>query len=135
MDTFTLEISVHRIAGTDRYERTFMPRVEQIYPKGLTSSVLPGLLFGNAMVRVEFSRWTLVRPALWSAEMRLSDTNGCQISPPRPTLVSALPCDVPLYSTHIATDPEHGVYSVGLRVPQGAWTAEDLETAAEGVAA
>lgn len=125
-DSFTLESSAHRVGGSDRYERTFISQSQMVYPNGVTSVVLQGLLFSNAMIRVELGRFCLVRPTLWSAEMMLSDVNAHPVGPPRPVFISTYPCDVPLYSSHIASDPDWGVYSVGLRVPRSYWTAEDV---------
>lgn len=128
MDTFSVEATVHRIGGTDRYERTFMPTVFTVYPGpgGRASVNLQGLLFANALTRLDVDRVQLVRAGLWSAEVRLSDVNAYPIAPPRPVLISTMPTDVPLYSTHVATDPEHGVYSVGLRIPRSSWAPEHL---------
>lgn len=130
-DPFTLEVSAHRIGGTDLYERTFAPRNELIYPQGQARTCLQGALFSTAVLYVETTRWTLVRPSLWSAQMMLSDINGSPVGPPRPVFASALPSDVPLYSSHIATNPEHGIYSVGLRLPRCAWTDADTERLAQ----
>lgn len=129
-DSFSVEASVHRVAGTDRAERTFMPMVQVVYPGGMARWSLPGLLFSNQLVRVDLDRVQLVRPGVWSGEVRLATEDAMPLAPARPVLINDYPCDVPLYSTHLATDPDRGVYSLGLRIPRSSWA--PLTEAGEG---
>lgn len=139
MDSITLQINAHRIGGADTYrERVWAPWTATAYPHptALTTATLHGFTNQSISLRVDLARWSLVRPALWSAEAALWEgETGRPVGPPRPVLLSTLPCDVPLYSTHIGTDPDQGVYSLGLRIPRSAWTPADVETAAEAAEA
>lgn len=126
MDSFSVEFTVHRIGGSDRYERAFYSQVGAVYPSGLTTVSLPGVLHSNSRARVEAARWVTVRPGLMSAMVTVSDLNSRMLSSPRPVLLSTLPSDVPLYSSFPCSDPDEGVYSVGLRIPRNAWAEEDL---------
>lgn len=136
MDSFTLQVTAHRIGGVERAERSWGPKAETMHqhPGTWYSMHLDGRSFPADSIRVDFRGWTLARPGLLSTEMAVLSWDGCPIGPPRPVLLSLLPSDVPLYSTHIATDADRGVYSVGLIVPRSAWTPKDLELAAEAVA-
>lgn len=131
MDLISLEFSAYRIAGTDRLERSFYPRVETIYPDSRAIIHLQGMLFPNQMVTLRLDSPRPVRPGLLTAEMMINDINGTPVGPSRPVLINTLACDTPLYSTHIATDPEFGVFSVGIRSPRSAWLATEESGAEE----
>lgn len=137
MDSFALELSAYRIGGLENNERSFGPRIEQINPNGVHWVQLDGRYRAQYSVRLCFGPWRLVRAGLLSTDLRVEDVNGYTIGTPRPVLLMNLPCDVPLYSNHIASDPDYGVVSVGLRSPRSHWTPGDLEVnqaAAEAVA-
>jgi hypothetical protein len=128
MDPFTLEVSVCRLGGTDLAERTFGPWIIQAIPGGMTVTSLHGRYRPSDSLTLWFGAWHVVRPGLYSSDLRIQGTVGEHVSGPRPVLFNALPCDTPLYSTHIANEPDSGVFSVGLRLPRNAWTNEDLKT-------
>jgi hypothetical protein len=132
VDSFGLEVTVRRIGGTDNGERSWGPRVQQIYPDAVTYFDLHG--FHNAAygITLQFGSWHIVRPGLLSTDLMIKNEQGFSIGPPRPVLLSTLPSDVPLYSTHIASHADIGLYSVGLRIPRYHWMPEDLVTLAEG---
>lgn len=133
MSAITLEISAHRIGGVDQLERVFQPRYETMNAgRGMASFVtLHARNRPSEQLRVIFYGWTVVRDGLMSSECRLEDVDGVSLGFGRPVLASMLPCDVPLYSAHIAADPRHGVISLGLRSPVRCWTGEHLDQAAE----
>jgi hypothetical protein len=133
MDSFGLEVTVRRIGGRDEGERTFGPRVEQINPDGMHHFCLNGLHSAAYCVTLAFGQWHIVRPGLLSTDVMIRDVTGCNIGPARPVLLSTLPSDVPLYSSHIATHPDVGMFTVGLRIPRSRWMPADLVTAAEAV--
>jgi hypothetical protein len=134
MDSFGLEVSVCRIGGRDEGERTWGPRIQQINPDAMHHVDLHGFHSAAYGVYLAFGSWHIVRPGLLSTDLGIRDTNGCPIGPPRPVLLSTLPSDVPLYSSHIATNPDIGLFTVGLRIPRSRWMPADLVTAAEAVA-
>lgn len=131
MSAITLEISAHRIGGSDQLERVFQPRYETMHVgQGATGYVQLHALHRQAdQLRVIFRDWTVVRDGLMSAECQLEDVNGFPFSVPRPVLAWMLPCDVPLYSVHIGREVEQGVISLGLRSPVRRWTSVELATA------
>lgn len=134
MSAITLEISAHRIGGADRLERVFQPRYETMnVGNGTTTFVtLHAMNRQSEQLRCIFYGWTVVRDGLMSAECRMEDVDGFSLGPGRPVLASMLPCDVPIYSAHIAPDPAYGVISLGLRSPALFWTGEQLATASAG---
>lgn len=134
MDSFGLEMTVCRIGGRDDCERSWGPRVEQINPNGMHWATLNGLHSAAYAITLAFNQWHIVRPGLLSTDLLIRDVNNMPVGPPRPVLLSTLPSDVPLYSSHISTYPDVGLFSVGLRVPRRHWMPADLETAAEAVA-
>lgn len=127
LDAFTLETTVHRIGGANTMPRHWGPWMHNLNPNGPASESISSRETSAHWVRVHFDRWTLVRPALLSAQLRLEDVNGMPLGFPRAVLVSTLPSDVPLYTNHIPADVDYGVFSVGLRIPQSVWTAEDVK--------
>ena len=133
MDSFGLEVTAQRIGGRDEGERTWGPRVQQINPDGVTYFDLNGFHSAAYGLYLTFNQWHIVRPGLLSTDLSLKDTQGSYIGPPRPALLSTLPSDVPLYSTHIANNPDSGLYTIGLRIPRMHWMPADLRTAAEAV--
>jgi hypothetical protein len=134
MDSFGLEVTVRRIGGCDEGERTWGPRIEQINPGGMHYFNLAGLHSAAYCLSLAFGNWHIVRPGLLSTDLMIRNVDGCNIGPPRPVLLSTLPSDVPLYSSHIATHPDVGLFTVGLRVPRMHWMPADLVTAAEAAA-
>lgn len=135
MDSFTLQATAHRIGGAEA-NRSWGPWSHQITPTGDYSRItMPGRELSYDSLDLRFSGWTTVRPGLLSALLELSNLNGQPVCPGRPVLLSTLPCDVPLYSTHIGTYSDMGVYSVGLIIPRSAWTPADMAVAAEAAAA
>lgn len=133
MDSFGLEVTASRIGGRDDGERTWGPRIQQINSDGVTWFDLHGFHSAAYGLYLQFGAWHIVRPGLLSTDLLIKDTNGCAIGPPRPVLLSTLPSDVPLYSSHIATNPDVGLFSIGLRIPRLHWMPADLVTAAEAV--
>lgn len=133
MDSFGLEVTVCRVGGVDNHERTWGPRVQQINPDGVTYFDLNGFHSAAYSVYLTFNQWHIVRPGLLSTDLSIKDTNGIYVGPPRPVLLSTFPSDVPLYSSHIATNPDLGLFTVGLRIPRHHWMPADLVTMAEGV--
>lgn len=131
MSAITLEVSAHRIGGSDRYERVFQPRYETfMIGRGASAYIqLPARNRPSEQLYIHFYDWTIVRDGLMSAECHLKDCDGAPIVPPRPVLASMLPCDIPLHSAHIAQDPDHGVISLGLRSPARVWTPGELALA------
>lgn len=136
MSAITLEVSAHRIGGSDRYERVFQPRYETfMIGRGASAYIqLPARNRPSEQLYIHFYDWTIVRDGLMSAECHMKDVDGVPLAFPRPVLASMLPCDVPLFSAHIATDAEHGVISLALRSPVRVWTPEQLATAEAGAA-
>jgi hypothetical protein len=132
VDSFGLEVTVRRIGGADNGERAWGPRIQQVSPDGVTYFDLNGFHSAAYCVYLQFGAWHIVRPGLLSTDLLIKDTNGYYIGPPRPVLLSTLPSDVPLYSSHIANNADVGLYSVGLRIPRQHWMPADLVTAAEG---
>lgn len=136
MDAFTLEITAHRIGGAWAYERTWGPWTVQVPPGTWQRHSVPGRGRSSDQLEVTFERpWVPVRPGLISTSVLLSDACGQVLGPSRAVLVSTLPCDVPMYACFIAPDPDIGVFTLGLRIPQSAWTPEHVETAAMSQAA
>jgi hypothetical protein len=133
MDSFGLEVTACRIGGRDDGERTWGPRVQQIDPNGMTHVDLHGFHSAAYGLYLRFGNWHIVRPGLLSTDLMITDTNGYHIGPPRPVLLSTLPSDVPLYSSHIASNPDVGLFTIGLRIPRYHWMPADLVTAAEAV--
>lgn len=131
MDSFAVEATAYRIGGADGNERVFVPRIEQINPGSYTYIQLQGRRWAAAMVRIDLSDWTVVRPGLLSAFMALVTEDGRPLCAGRPVLFSQWPCDVPLHSSHIGTDPDDGVFTVGLRVPSRAWMPQHTALLAE----
>lgn len=131
MDSFALEVTACRIGGRDEGERTWGPRVQQINPDGMTYVDLNGFRSAAYCLGLAFGQWHIVRPGLLSTDLMIRDWNGYNTGPPRPVLLSTLPSDVPLYSSHIATNPDVGLFTVGLRIPRLHWMPQDLVTAAE----
>jgi hypothetical protein len=129
MDPFTLEATVHRVGGSDYPDRVYGPWATQIIPDSRTWQTIQGRTKSADAVTLEFARWTVVRPGLLAAELAISTRAGQFICPPRPVLYCTLPCDVPIYSSHVANDPELGVYSVGLRQPRSAWVPAPADVA------
>jgi hypothetical protein len=134
MESFGLEVTVRRIGGRDEGERTWGPRVEQIQPGGIHHMYLHGLHNAAYGVTLAFGQWHIVRPGLLSTDLMIRDVSGCNVGPARPVLLSTLPSDVPLYSSHIGTHPDVGLFTVGLRIPRSRWMPADLVTAAEAAA-
>lgn len=132
MDSFGLEVTVRRVGGVDNAERSWGPRVEQIQPDHVSYIALHGFLHPAYGLSLQFGQWHIVRPGLLSTDLMIKNEQGFNIGPPRPVLLSTLPSDLPLYSTHIANDPDIGLYSVGLRIPRYHWMPADLVTAEQG---
>lgn len=132
MDAFTIEISAHRIGGSDLYAREFGTWCMNVVPGSEQWENLPATGRGE-WLRVSLARWVPVRPGLVSATARVADTRGDEIGRPRAVLVSTLPCDVPIYSAFIG-QPDYGVISLGIRPARSAWMPSDSEAEAEAVA-
>lgn len=132
MDSFGLEVTVRRIGGTDNAERVWGPRIEQISPNSVHYFWLNGFHSVAYGLTLQFGAWHIVRPGLLSTDLMIKNVDGMNIGPPRPVLLSTLPSDVPLYSTHLANDPDVGLFTVGLRIPRAHWMPADLVTAVEG---
>jgi hypothetical protein len=133
MDSFGLEVTACRIGGRDEGERTWGPRIQQINPDGTTYVDLHGFHSAAYGLYLQFGTWHIVRPGLLSTDLMVKNVDGHPIGPPRPVLLSTLPSDVPLYSSHIASNPDVGLFTVGLRIPRRHWMPADLVTAAEAV--
>lgn len=135
MDSFSLEVSAHRIGGAEQGERTWGPWFVSVIPDGSQRYTIPGRDRSHESLDVWFERpWTPVRPGLISTSVMLSDMVGCPISNARPVLVSLLPSDIPLYHSFIARYPDVGVVSLGLRIARSAWEPKDLAQLAEAEA-
>lgn len=133
MDAFTLEITAHRIGGAEAYERTWGPWAVQVHPDApWARHSIPGRTRQQDALDVTFEGpWVTARPGLVSTGVRLMDAYSQALGPSRAVVVSTLPTDVPLYACFIAAEVDHGVYSLGLRIPRSAWTSEHLATAAK----
>ena len=132
MDSFGLEVTVRRIGGIENAERVWGPRIEQIHPDNIHYFTLNGFHSAAYYLTLQFGAWHIVRPGLLSTDLMIKYVDGTNIGPPRPVLLSTLPSDVPLYSTHLANGEDIGLFTVGLRVPRYHWMPADLVTAAEG---
>lgn len=132
MDSFGLEVTVRRIGGIDNAERVWGPRIEQTHPDGVHYFTLNGWHSAAYCLTLQFGSWHIVRPGLLSTDLMIKNDEGMYIGPPRPVLLSTLPSDVPLYSTHLANHQDVGLFTVGLRIPRAHWMPADLVTAAEG---
>jgi hypothetical protein len=131
MESFAIEVTAHRIGGADALERAFQPRVEQVNPNGVHFITLDGRTRPAWSLELRLGPWRLVRSGLLSTDLQVLDVNRAPIGSPRPVLFNTLPCDVPLYSNHIAADADYGVISIGFRSPRYHWVPGDLETIAE----
>lgn len=134
MDAFTLEISAHRIGGAEFYgERTWGPWCVQMSPDyAWQRHSIPGRTRSNVTLDVSFERpWVPVRPGLISTQVTLMDVTGQTLTTSRAVLLSTLPSDVPLYAAFVGCEADAGVFSLGLRIPQSAWTPEHLAVIAE----
>lgn len=120
MEQFTIEISAYRVGGSDNMERVFSPRFETVAGNA-SYAQLQGRNRASAMLYIEMTGWTIVRPGLYSAFMFLKDETGMPVNSGRPVAFSPWPCDVPLYSTHVANNPDFGLFTVGLRPASRSW--------------